>query len=320
MALITEATTASDSFLMKKMDQGAGITSKILQAIKSGRHLSPEDIEEQILQIRRTRISPLYERVLQSFEDGDLVLIYSNVRVVQAIPFIVANVGGKNRGYVFLNGYGTFGREKGDLEARFSIPMKDLYALMEGAYVSLQYYKNPAVFTKSLALMRCTMSMYCAMFLRILNKEFALSLSPLEYNQTCYCIARFYLENMWGVQNSQLSHSYAFSAILNPNRMDYVELEDAWDQADIKTMEELLTFLKERFSRLKGLSIRFFVEYYMNSYKAPAILGLDVLPYFLFAVATALLGSFIINQPSIMEIARQTKSTNYFYAELSRIV
>src|SRR5699024_1925605 len=119
---------------------------------------------------------------------------------------------------------------------------------------------------------------------------------------------------------SQLSHSYAFSAILNPNRMDYVELEDAWDQADIKTMEELLEFLKERFSRLKGLSIRFFVEYYMNSYKAPAILGLDVLPYFLFAVATALLGSFIINQPSIMEIARQTKSTNYFYAELSRIV
>ena len=86
------------------------------------------------------------------------------------------------------------------------------------------------------------------------------------------------------------------------------------------TMEELLEFLKERFSRLKGLSIRFFVEYYMNSYKAPAILGLDVLPYFLFAVATALLGSFIINQPSIMEIARQTKSTNYFYAELSRIV
>ena len=44
MSLIVETTTVSDSYLMKKMDQGAGITSRILQAIKTGTKLSEKDI------------------------------------------------------------------------------------------------------------------------------------------------------------------------------------------------------------------------------------------------------------------------------------
>ena len=322
MAFITEAATASDSFIMKKMNQGAGITSKILQAIKTGQHLTEHDIEEQILQIRRTRISPLYERVLMAFQNGDVVLIYSNVQIIQAVPFIVANVGGKNRGYVFVNGYGSFTTPRGasSAEKMFNIGMKDVYALMEGAYIALEYYKNPASFSKSIGLMRSTMAIYCNMFLRVLNKEYALSLSPLEYNQVCYCLARFYLENLWGLENAEMSHSYAFGAILNPNRSDYVEVQDNWDMANIKTLDELLIFLRDHFPRLRELSIRFFTEYYMNTYKATVVLGLDVLPYFLFAIGSSLLGSFIANQPVIQDIARQTKGINYFYPELSRIV
>ena len=91
MSLIVETTTVSDSYLMKKMDQGAGITSRILQAIKTGTKLSEKDIEEQILQIHKTRISPIAEHVVSAFERGDIVLVYSDtVRVIQAVPFIVA--------------------------------------------------------------------------------------------------------------------------------------------------------------------------------------------------------------------------------------
>lgn len=158
------------------------------------------------------------------------------------------------------------------------------------------------------------------MFLRILNKEYALSLAPLEYNQVSYCVARFFLEHLWEISSNELSHAYAIGTILNPNRMDYVTLQDEWESADIKDMEGLMNFLKDHFPRLRNLSIRFFTEYYMNTYKSTVVLGMDVFPYFLFAMTSSMLGSFIANQPVIYEILKNTKGMNYFYAELSKFL
>lgn len=323
MSLIVETTTVSDSYLMKKMDQGAGITSRILQAIKTGTKLSEKDIEEQILQIHKTRISPIAEHVVSAFERGDIVLVYSDtVRVIQAVPFIVAGTAGSMKAYVFVQSYGTYAvpRRATDMEKVFNIGMKDLYALMEGAYITLQYYKTPQLFSKNLGLMKLCVSVYTNMFLRILNKEYALSLAPLEYNQVNYCVARFFLERLWEISSGELAHSYAIGTILNPNRMDYVSLQDEWESADIKDLDGLMNFLRDHFPRLRNLSIRFFTEYYMNTYKSTVVLGMDVFPYFLFAMTSSMLGSFIANQPVIYEILKNTKGMNYFYAELSKFL
>lgn len=323
MSVFVETTTVSDSYLMKKMDQGAGITSRILQAIKSGTRLSEKDIEEQLIQIHKTRISPLAEHVVSAFQRGDIVLIYSEtVKVIQAVPFIVAGACGNNKAYVFVNSYGTYAvpRRATDMEKVFNIGMKDLYALMEGAYITLEYYKAPQLFSKNLGLMKLCTSVYTNMFLRILNKEYALSLAPMEYNQVSYCVARFFLEHLWELKSNEMSHAYAIGTILNPNRMDYITLQDEWEAADIQDLDGLMEFLKERFPRLRTLSIRFFTEYYMNMYKATVVLGMDVFPYFLFAMTSSMLGSFIANQPVIYEIMKNTKGMNYFYAELSKFL
>ena len=323
MSVFVEATTVSDSYLMKKMDQGAGVTSRILQAIKSGTRLSEKDIEEQLIQIHKTRISPLAENVVSAFQRGDIILIYSEtVKVIQAIPFIIAGSGGNNKAYVFVNSYGTYAvpRRATDMEKVFNIGMKDLYALMEGAYIALEYYKTPQVFSKNLGLMKLCLSVYTNMFLRILNKEYALSLAPLEYNQVSYCVSRFFLEHLWELKSNEMSNAYAIGTILNPNRIDYITLQDEWESADIQDLEGLIEFLKERFPRLRTLSIRFFTEYFMNTYKATVVLGMDVFPYFLFAMTSSMLGSFIANQPVIYEIMKNTKGMNYFYAELSKFL
>lgn len=323
MALLTESTTVSDSFLFKKMNENAAVTSRVLQAIKSGKVISESDIEEQLIQIRRTRISPLADQVIGAFQRGDIVLIYSEtVRVIQSIPFIVANASGKNRAYIFTMSYGTYAVPKraSDKEKVFNIGMKDLYALMEGAYIALEYYKTPQLFSKNIGLMKTCVSVYTSMFLRILNKEYALSLAPVEFNQVSYCIARFFLENVWELNSNEMSHAYAFGTILNGNRMDFIQLQDEWENADVKTMDQLIEFLREHFPRLRSLTIRYFTEYYMNTYRATVVLGLDVLPYFLFIISSSLLGSFIANQPVIYEILKNTKGINYYYNELSKFL
>lgn len=323
MPLFTEATTVSDSYLMKKMDQNAGITSRILQAIKSGQVITENDIAEQIMQVRRTRISPLAEHVIAAFNRGEIVLIYSKtIKVVQAIPFIVAGKGSATKAYVFVNAYGVFTTPKRSSSAEkvFNIGMKDLYALMEGAYIALQYYRTPSLFTKNLGLMKTCMNVYTRMFLQILNKEYALSMSPLEYNQVAYCIARFFLENLWELQSKDLSSAYAFGAIINANKLDYVQIQDEWDRTPITNLEEFMEFLKSQFPRLQNLTIRYFTEYYMNTFRATVVLAMDVLPYFLFAMSSSLLGSFIANQPIIYEIMKNTKGVTYFYSELGKII
>ena len=117
-----------------------------------------------------------------------------------------------------------------------------------------------------------------------------------------------------------MSHAYAFGTILNGNRMDFIQLQDEWENADVKTMDQLIEFLREHFPRLRSLTIRYFTEYYMNTYRATVVLGLDVLPYFLFIISSSLLGSFIANQPVIYEILKNTKGINYYYNELSKFL
>lgn len=323
VAIIQESTTVTDSYIFKRMNQGNQVTTRIVQAIKSGKRITESDIEEQIIQVRKTRISPLTEQVIAAFQRGDIVLIYSEtVKVIQALPFITVKEGSKNVAYIFVNAYGTYTVPKraSNAEKVFNIGMKDVYSLMEGAYIALQYYQTPQLFTKNIGLMKICVSVYTSMVLRILNKEFALSLSPQEFNQASYCIARFFLENVWELKSNEMSHAYAFGTILNANRLDFVEIQDAWEQADVVDMESMVEFLKEHFPRLRNMSLRFFTEYYMNTYRATVVLSMDVLPYFLFTISSCMLGSFIANQPVIYEILRNTKGMNYYYPELAKIL
>jgi len=80
-----------------------------------------------------------------------------------------------------------------------------------------------------------------------------------------------------------------------------------------------MTFIKSISPRLDTLSIRYFTEYYINTYRAPALLSMDTLPYMLFTLSTTYCGSFIVNQPTINDIIKNTKNSNIFYNELSKI-
>ena len=323
MAIFQETTTVKDSYLFQKMDANGVITARILDVIRSGKVITESDIEEQLIQVRKTRISPLADHVIAAFQRGEIVLVYSETtKIVPAIPFIVVNIGGKSKAYIFTNAYGSYAVPKRASQAEkvFNIGMKDMYALMEGAYITCEYYKNPQLFSRNIGLMKTCVSVYTSMMLRILNKEHALSLSPNEFNQVSYCIARYFLENVWEISSNEMSHAYAIGTILNANRMDYVQSQDDWEIAEVKSLESLIEYLKDHFPRLRTLSIRFFVEHYMNMYRATVALGLECLPYFLFAITSSMLGSFVVNQPIIYEILKNTKGINYFYPELGKFL
>ena len=72
--------------------------------------------------------------------------------------------------------------------------------------------------------------------------------------------------------------------------------------------------------RLGALNFRYFVQCFINTYKATSMFGMECLPYFLFTIQSSMIGSFIVNQPIISDITKTIKGMNNFYPELVKII
>ena len=320
---IYRESTLSDSYVYSGLNNDLTLTKRISEAVKSGQVLDSSYIQEQILQMKRTRLSPLVDDVLRAFEDGTILLIYSkSVNVTKAIPFVVLKIGGKNKVAVFVNHYGSI-VDSGVVSGgkTFNGQMKDLYVLMEGAFIAWSYYEYPVKFQRSMGLMKLTNLIYTSMIVLILNKEFSLSLDQDLYNKVSFCVSRFYLERLWGSDNRDIIFNYALQTCTNiTNKSVMVIVNDEYTNAKIEDINQLITFIKTFSPKFDKLSTRYFLECYINTYKEQALFGMDTFPYFIFAVAATYCGSFLIRQEVINNIIKNTKTANIFYNELSKLV
>ena len=324
--LYLEASLA-DSKIYKSFNNNSEMTSAILSAIKDSITIDESYISEQILQIDRTKISPLVDKVMEAYRNGNIMILYSkSKRISKVIPFFVTKIKGQIKSIIFANNFGTISKsEKNSSEKYLNISMKDLYALLEGAYVAREYTLSlgntySGGISKSLGLMKIVVSVYTNMVLRILNKEYAISLDIPTYQKVTFCIAKYFMERVWLYPNPDVVFTYAKNTILglqlNPSEL--TNLSDIYDNAKIEDISDLITFLEKEFPRLHGMSFRYFLQCYINTYKSSALLGLECLPYFLFTVQASMIGSFLINQTIISDITKTTKQMNHFYPELSR--
>ena len=312
----------NSSIIFKTFSENGEIMTTITKCIKNGMVLDSSYIEEQMIQMKRTRISPFVDKVLNAYENGHISLIYSkNTRVPQAVPFIVLKQGTHMRAFVFVNNYGTVNAEhQAGKNAYLTMPMKDLYVLMEGAYTALTYFQFPAQVTKSLGLMKLCNTIYTEMFLRILNKIYALSLQQDLYNQVSFCISKYFLENVWEQKNKQIATSYANSNLVSANKADMMITAELYDQSNITDIDQLIKYIQTLSPRMSNLNFRYFAEYWINMYKPGAVFAMETLPYFIYVIEASMIGSFLVNQPAISQITKTVKGMNSFYQELSKVL
>lgn len=212
--IFTEA-SLTDSVLYKAFNNNSDMTTLLLSATKESTIITEEYIQEQLLQIGRMNISPLVDTVLNAYKKGKIILLYPNkVKVPIGIPFFVTKLNGNPVGVIFVNNYGKINKsEKGSDEKYLDIPMKDLYTLMEGAFIALTYATNKEHIKRSLGLMKISATVYVNMLLRLFTKEYQVSLEPDLYNKIVVACVMFYLDNIWESTNKSINASYALSNI-----------------------------------------------------------------------------------------------------------
>ena len=154
--VFTEA-SLSDSYIFGQLNRSSNASATIVKAIKTGTILDKSYIEEQYIQCKRSRLSPIMTDVLEAYEKGDIVLVYNKqVRVSTAIPFIVISMAGKTNAYIFISDSLGLSRD----ESSLTIEMKKLYVLMKAAYVVLKFYTYPNQFKKIGALIKIVSTIY----------------------------------------------------------------------------------------------------------------------------------------------------------------
>ena len=316
----------SDSYIWQSFNNHAAITSIIINGIKNSKVITEDFIDEQIMQIERTHISPLSDKVLEAYRNGDIMLLQAkDGKIPQSLPFFVTKLQGKVKGIIFINNYGTISKTTVDGKKHLNISMKDLYVLMEGAFVAHNCAVYPGKLNRSMGLMKICCAIYTNMWMRLLNKEYSLGNDLDLYDSVTFCIGKFFLERVWQATNSEVINSYATSNIRTTvnrgiNLATLSNILEQYDNAEIKTLDNLIEFLRNYSPRLKGMNYRYILQCYITMYKAPAIFSVEVLPYFLFAVQSSMIGSFITNQPIIMDVCKTVKGSNNFYSELTKVI
>ena len=87
-------TSLSDSIVYQKFNGNGEMITKMVKYVKNSITITKEYIDEQLLQIDRTRISPLREKVVESYEKGDINILYvKNDKVPQVLSFFATKMG-----------------------------------------------------------------------------------------------------------------------------------------------------------------------------------------------------------------------------------
>lgn len=314
--VFTEA-SLSDSFIFNELNRSSNASTTIIKAIKTGTILDKSYIEEQYIQCKRSRLSPILTQVLEAFENGEIVLVYNKqVRVSTAIPFVVLSMNGKTSSYIFISDFSSLSKDASSL----MIEMKKLYVLMEAAYLGKMFYTNPLSFKKSGALLKIMSTIYSGMSMRIFNKEFALSLDKDVYDKVNYCMGRFFLENMMEIKNEQVLHAYAKATCLNPSNFSIDQLAIDYKNAKITKINELIKFVSSLSPKMMKLNFRYYFERWISTFGTGACMSVDTAPYLYYVVINVLLGTFLVNTPTISDMIKNTKQINLFYSELKKIV
>ena len=306
-----------DSYVYKKFNSANSLQDNLIKYLRTGVVLDPSYFEEQYVQMKRVPFSPLSKNVLDAYTNGDIEILYSKeAHVSKSLPFIIRRgANGKIIATIFIASVATL--DKAD---NLTIPVRQLYALMETAYVALEMQKNPMKIQRNVGIMRICKDVYAQMLLRIFNKLYNIAMDRVLYDKVHYCIARFFLEQVWQFTNQDTIEAYAKVDLRDIDGSELSMLQMQYTGAEIKNFEQLILFVKTLSPRMVELSVRYFIQQFITIYHGGAIMAVDYLPYVFYVIINVKLGSFLIGQGALTDIVKNTKNTDKFYPELAKIV
>jgi len=304
-----------NTFIYKHLNSSGQLTRSVAAALKEGIQIKRENIEEALIIINKNFKYPLKVRVLDAFERGDIVLLYSphTVKVPTTMPFFLTkNASGKVIAVVMVDLHGKLNPETKTV----NIDAKKLYCLMESALLALTYFHHADQISKRSAVVTNGSAIYASMFTRVLNKKYALNIDKTKMQKVIFLSGKFFLVNVLGMNEGEMTFNYASRNCVNANPLSLHEMDEMVTGEDLKDLSTFLQALTrpELNIGLSGLQVRSYLEQYIVMYDAAALLALESFPYFMYNIISVLNAAYLNNQYVLEDIV--DKQGAKLYADL----
>lgn len=285
-----------DTFVYRHLNGSNGLSNSIMGTLKEGRTLDSKDVEEAFMTINKNFKYPLKYDVMKEFETKGLVLLYApeKIRIPTCLPFFLTKNNNGVVSVVNVDIYGKMNKETGSV----NIDAKKLYCMMEGAYFARKYFRHHQELSKRNVIITDGSSIYANMFTRVLNKRYALNIDRSKMHKVIFLASKFYMINILQMKDSETVTNYALKNCVNGNPFILKEVDSLLTEEDYKDLSSFVRALtKEELGLGMGdLTVRGYLEQYINMYDASALMALEHFAYFMYTVLSALNGAFINNQ------------------------
>lgn len=296
----------NDTFIFKHLNTGNMVSNAISHAITTGTQVHKEDMEEAFMLINKNFKFPLKYPVMDAVDKGQIILMYVDGRPLPTcMPFFLTKKGDDVVAVVCVNVYGR----KTKSNDQINIDPKKLYCMMEGAYLARKMVLNPKAVTSRTSIITYGSEIYAHMFVRILNKKYSLNLDKIKMNKVIFLASKFYLVNILGHKNDDMATNYALKNCINANPVIIREFDRLIDDSVYESFPNFIDFLKD--NGFSDISTRGFLEQYIYTYDAAALLSIEVLPYFIYNIISVTTGAYINNQYVLEDIVGAAGSKIY---------
>ena len=311
--------TLEDSFIYQMLNKDGLIHKNIAKILTSGTVLSKENVEEPFMIINKNFKFPLKYKIFQEIENGVINMVFSpdNAKVPTSMPFFLTkNSHGDVVAIVILDTYGTIDKDKKNV----NIEPKKLYCMLEGAHFSLACYHFSQQIPTKTSVITNGSAIYANMFTRVLNKKYALNIDKNKLHKVLFIASKFYLINILGLQDNEMAFNYSIKNCPNGNHFILKEFNDLIPTIAFTDISTFISTLSKEETGLgfKDLTVRGYIESFINMYDGSALLSLESFPYFLYNVFAVTNGAYINNQYILEDIVDNNGAK--IYTDLMNLV
>ena len=290
--------SSNQSYIFNMLNKNDKINSSIKAIIQHGNPVNPSQIEEQLMIINKRFKMPLKNKVMDYYNKGKIKLMTSSdpsKQLPSAMPFFLMKANGQIVAVVMVDIFGNV-LQNGDI----SIDAKKLYVLMESAYIALEYTAYGEKFNTNGNIINHGAKIYTNMFIKPINRKYNINVDRVRTQKILFMGAKFYLINILGmnIANEEMINNIAKKSakVNNPLLID-----DVINDVDINAYKDINSFITTIANGnlnlgLEKMNTRGYLESYMQMYGGSALLALELFPYLMFNISSALQGGFMNNQ------------------------
>ena len=283
------------TFIYSHLNRSNGLTQNISGLLTQGITLTKNNLEEAFMIINKNFKFPLKYRVMSAYDNGEILLKFSEKsKLPTCLPFFLTKTDRGIVSVVSVDIYGSMDDETGNVK----IDPKKLYCMMEAAYLAKICYLNSKQLASRAAVISHGSNIYSSMFVRVLNKKYALNIDKSKYHKVVMLASKFFMINLLGMEDNDTTFNYAIKNCPNGNLYTLQEINDAFDSKAYATFDAFIQELAKPSLGLnfKDLTVRNYLEAFINMFDTSALLALESFPYFLYNVISVTNGAYINNQ------------------------